>query len=230
MKMLLYLIPLLMPVLGTGQSNILSGNWKEVFRTEKNGKAVLFEDTIKINFLDGNEYTWFKKGGFIYRGTYKVDNNKLDMGSRFFTISRHEPGRLVIKDDIGSYELVPYSEPYRSVIASEPEALPVTDISRIAGKWKVYKGTSSEVIKELDLPNRIKTVMIFDRPDKDRDIGYISGGKDPKESPSWKINRFENGLLYCNGRSVRVFEVLRQDKTLILKENGRNYFLKQFKE
>ena len=108
--------------------------------------------------------------------------------------------------------------------------MPVTDFRQMSGKWKVFKGTSSETIKELDLSNRIKTVMIFDMPDANGDIGWISGGKDPKDRPSWKINRYENGILYTNGKSVRLFEVLKAEKELVLREGHRTFFLKQFTE
>lgn len=230
MNKLLLVAAITLPFTSFAQSNSFSGNWREVRRTDANGEDMNFQDTIKINFLTGNEYTWMKKGGFIYRGTYKIENGALDMGSRYFNIVSRSQGRLVVSDDAATYEFRPYTEPVRKKLAKEDEPELVADINQITGKWKVFKGTSASTIKELDLSNRVKTVMIFDAPDGEGDIGYVSGGKDPQGKPSWKINRFENGILYCNGKTVRLFEVLKGDKELVLREGDRTYFLKQFRE
>lgn len=230
MKTLVLLAAIALPAVAQAQNNSLSGNWRESKRTDSHGAYMDFRDTIKIQFLNNNEYTWMKKNGFIYRGTYKIENGALDMGSRFFKVVRQSPERLVLRDDAATYEFQPYTEAAPNRLPEEKEAVPVSEAQMIAGKWKVFKGTSAETIKELDLANRIKTVMIFDRPDAQGDIGYISGGKDAKNDPSWKINRLENGILYCNGKTVRVFEVSRRDKELILKEGSMTYFLKQFSE
>lgn len=230
MTKILFLLAIVVSSVSMAQNNSLSGNWREVRRSDLRGSRMDFQDTIKINFLTGNEYTWMKKGGFIYRGTYKIEKGALDMGSRYFKIVSQNDDRLVISDDAAQYEFRPYTEPSRSILPKETPATQVRNIGEIAGKWKVFKGTSSETMKELDLSTRIKTVMIFDRPDSEGDIGYISGGKDPMGKPSWKINRLENGILYCNGKSVRVFEAMKNDKELILKEDHRTFFLKQFTE
>jgi hypothetical protein len=212
------------------QSNTLSGNWREVQRLDRNDNTIPFDDTIKIQFLTGNEYTWLKKGGFIYRGSYKIENGNLDMGARFFKVVHRGSGRLVLADDEAKYVFQPYTPVATTELPPEPDAHAVIDTRNMIGKWKVYKGTSDKTIKELDLSNRIKTVMIFDRPDPQGDIGYISGGKDPQGSPSWKINRFENNIFYCNGKSIRLFQVSMKDNHLILQEDGHTYFLNQFRE
>lgn len=230
MNKLLFLLAITGSFISSAQNNSLSGNWREIRRTDIRGDNMELRDTIKINFLDGNEYTWLKKGGFIYRGTYKIENEALDMGSRYFKIVKQGKDRLVLSDDAATYEFRPYAAPERRELKKEAPAERVNDASAIAGKWKVFKGTSTATLKEIDLSNRIKTVMIFDRPDNEGDIGYISGGKDPQGKPSWKINRLENGILYCNGKSVRVFEVSRTNVELILKEGEQTTFLKQFKE
>jgi len=218
------------PFISDAQNNSLSGNWREAKRTDLKGAALDFQDTIKINFLSGTEYTWMKKGGFIYRGTYKIENGALDMGARYFKIVRQTPDQLLVSDDGAIYEFRPYTEPQRATLRKEAPANQVTDLSSIAGKWKVFKGTSTTTMKELDLSTRVKTVMIFDSPDAEGNIGYVSGGKDPQGQPSWKITRLENGILYCNGKTVRLFEAMQTDKELILKEDNMNYFLKQFNE
>jgi len=230
MNKLLLLCTMVLPGIAHAQSNSLSGNWREVRRTDARGEAMEFQDTIKINFLEGNEYTWLKKGGFIYRGTYKIENNALDMGSRYFKIEKRQSDKLVVSDDAATYEFRPYSEAPRTVVPKEEDARPVREVAEIAGKWKVFKGTSTEKMKELDLSTRVKTVMIFDRPDSEGNIGYVSAGKDPQGKPSWKIERLENGVLYCGGKSPRRFEVSHRDNELILREGHMVYFLKQFVE
>lgn len=230
MKKLFLAIIFFAPLFSIAQSNSLSGNWKEVHRETANGKHVNFSDTIKIGFLPGNEYTWMKKGGFIYRGTYKIENGALDMGSRYFTLVKQTRNRLVIKDDEATYEFAPYTPEPRTRLPKEREPMSVTSASQMTGTWKVFKGTSSKTIKELDLGNRIKTVMIFDSPDASGNIGSVSGGEDPKGSPSWYISKFENGIIYCGGKSNRSFNASMTDDELILREGSQTYFLKQFRE
>jgi len=230
MNKLLLLIVAGIPFVSTAQSNSLSGKWREISRTDTKGGVMDFQDTIKIDFLTGNEYTWMKKGGFIYRGTYKIEKGALDMGSRYFTIVNRSSDRLTISDEAATYQFVPYQEAPRTKLPKENAPEPVTSAAQMAGKWKVFKGTSTTTMKEIDLSTRVKTVMIFDAPDSEGDIGYVSAGKDPQGKPSWKINRFENGILYCNGKSVRLFEVLKADKELVLREENMTYFMKQFTE
>lgn len=230
MNKLILLLAVATPLLSEAQNNSLSGNWREIRRTDTRGENMPFSDTIKVNFLTGNEYTWLKKGGFIYRGTYKIENGALDMGARYFKIVSRGNDRLVISDDAATYEFRPYTDAPRTIVPKEAPATPVQSIGEIAGKWKVFKGTSSKTLKELDLSTRPKTVMIFDAPDSEGDIGYVSAGKDPQNRPSWKINRFENGILYCNGKTVRLFEVSKTDDELILREGEQTFFLKQFRE
>lgn len=218
------------PLFSLAQNNALSGNWVEVRRSDVRGAAMDFNDSIKINFLPGNEYTWLKKGGFIYRGTYKIENGMMDMGSRQFKLLGRSDNKITLADDAAVYEFRPYTDPVRRKLPNGTTPEPVADISQLVGTWKVFKGTSSSTMKELDLSTRVKTVMIFDRPDQDGDIGYVSAGKDPKGKPSWKINKFENSILYCNGKTVRLFEVMKADKELILREDNMTYFMKQFTE
>ena len=230
MKSILLLITLILPLITSAQDYALSGNWREVRRTDLRGNDLDMRDTIKIDFLTGQEYTWYKKGGFIYRGTYKVENGALDMGARYFTIVDNSPNRLVIKDDGATYEFRPYTTPRRARLPKDPPSAPVTDIRQLAGRWKVFKGTSSRTMKEIDYTTKVKSVMIFDVPDAEGNIGAVSAGKDPQGHPSWKITRFEDGILYCTGKTVRAFEVLKADKELVIREDHMTYFLKQFTE
>jgi hypothetical protein len=230
MKQLILALAFSFPIISLAQNTELSGKWREIRRTELSGRGLDLRDTIKIDFLTGGEYTWLKKGGFIYRGTYKIENGMLDMGSRTFTLVSNSPNKLVLQDDGAVYEFVPYTEPPRGRVARAAAATPVSDIRSMAGKWKVFKGTSSRTMKEIDLSTRVKTVMIYDAPNASGHLGYISVGKDPEGNPSWQITRFENGMLYTTGRTSRTFEVLQTDKELVLREGNITYFLNQFIE
>ncbi|MBS1781491.1 MAG: hypothetical protein JSS78_00320 [Bacteroidetes bacterium] len=220
---------LITPLIGFAQ-NKLSGNWRETKRTNPRGATISFQDTIKVNFLPGNEYTWFKKGGFIYRGTYKLEKGNLDMGSRFLHVVEHTNKHLVLSDEDAQYAFEPFEEVPVLKLAGEPAPLPVQQTSSIVGTWKVFKGTSATKIKELDLSNRIKTVVFFAQPDEFGDVGYISGGKDPQGQPSWKVSRLKDGTLYCHGKSDRVFLISQTGDEILLKEGDQSFFLKQFKE
>jgi hypothetical protein len=231
MKQLVLALAVAVPVTSFAQNTELSGKWREIRRTELTGSSLDLRDTIKMDFLTGGEYTWLKKGGFIYRGTYKVENGMLDLGSRTFTLVRQTPDRLVLQDDAAVYEFAPYVEAPRARLPRETASAPVTDIRQMAGKWKVFKGTSSRTMKEIDLSTRVKTVMIYDTPNADGNLGYISVGKDPEGKPSWNITRFANGMLYTSGRSNGTFEVIKaDDKELVMREGNITYFLKQFRE
>jgi hypothetical protein len=230
-RLLLFFLLLSTAALSFAQDYALSGKWREVRRTDLAGNAVNMSDTIRMDFLTGQEYTWLKKGGFMYRGTYKVENGALDMGSRYFTIVEQSPNRIVIKDDGATYEFAPYVDPPRATIAREAIAAPVADITTLAGKWEVYKGTSTQTMKEIDYTTKVKNLMIFDTPDPDGNIGYITARKDPEGRPSWKVSRYANNILYANGRTARQFQVIKADQNeLILKEGPITYFLKQFTE
>lgn len=208
----------------------LSGSWKETKRSNHAGQSMAFKDTILIDFLVGQEYTWMKAGGFIYRGTYKIENGALDMGSRYFTIVDRNKKRLILKDQGATYEFSPYQAPPRTRLEAEPPPAPVTSLSGLEGKWSVFKRTGAATQKEIDYTTLVKSLMIYEKPDSKGAIGDVSGGKDAKDAPSWYIVRFEKGILYCDGKSSRQFEVIKGDpKELIIKEGDITYFFKQFR-
>jgi hypothetical protein len=228
MKRFVLLLLLVAPLISLAQNNGLSGNWQEIKRTGQDGAATHFSDTIRLGFLTGNEYTWVKNGGFIYRGSYKVENGALDMGARYFTIVSHAPDRLVLRDRESTYEFAPYTPPVSITLAKDPPPLPVTHISRMAGNWKVYKRTSARTQQNIDYYTLVESVRVFDTPDADGTLGWVAAAKDPDGTHSWKITKFANSHLYTSGKSDRIFEVLKAEDELILKEGDITYFFKQF--
>lgn len=212
------------------KKDAFSGLWKETNRTTTAGKAIAFTDTIKMNFLTGQEYTWAKKNGFVWRGTYKVEKGMLDLGSRMFAIVSQSKDKLVLKDEENEFTFAPYQEAAIAKLQQEAAPLPVTSLSQMAGKWDVFKRTSSVTQQKIDYTTQVKSINIYDQKDDAGNYGYVAGGSDASSSPSWFIQKFEDGKLYCAGKSQRVFEVVKAEKELILKEGTTTYFFKQFKQ
>jgi hypothetical protein len=219
-----------MPFFAVAQSTELSGGWKELRRSANSGEALEFTDTIKINFLVGGEYTWMKRGSLMYRGTYKLNEGLLNLGMREFTLIDHNDSRMVLKDDGATYEFQSYAEPARTKLAPEPEPLPVTGFSMMAGDWETFKRTSSRNMSDIDYTTMVQRANITETPDANGNYGYLAAPRERTGSRRmWNIKRFENGMLYTSGPTERVFEVIKAEKELILKEGDITYFFKVFR-
>lgn len=208
----------------------LSGNWREVKRLGTGNKEVTFKDTIFFQFLVGNEYIWQKAQGFVYRGTYKIENGALDIGMRYFTIVEQKKNKLVLKDDAGTYHFEPYTPVSQMTPGKGPEKYgPVTSINQMVGKWDKFKGTSGTTQQQIDYTRTVKKIEIFATP-QDGKMGYIYAGRDGENAPSWYVESFSNQTLFCNGKDRRQFKVLKaENNELIIEENGFTYFLRRFK-
>ncbi len=211
------------------QDKSLSGTWREMSRIDNSGNKRSFGDTIKLNFLPGNEYTWMKKGGFIYRGSYKIEEGNLDLGMRYFTILHQNKEHIVLRDEEATYEFLPYTEPPQATLPAEAAPMAVTSMVQMDGDWTVFKRTADRTMQEIDYPNLIQSAVIKPTPEADGTFGYIAAGRQKDGSKkTWNITKFENGMLYTNGPSPRQFEVIKAEKELILKDDGITYFFKQF--
>lgn len=225
--LLLMSLPLL--ALSKGK-NDLDGNWREVKRLGADKKSVSYKDTIFFQFLPGNEYIWQKAQGFVYRGSYKVENGALDIGMRYFTILEQKKNKLVLRDDAGTYEFEPYTPVSQMTPGRAPEKYgPVTSINQMVGKWDKFKGTSANTQQQIDYTRAVKKIEIFSSPDNGK-LGYIYAGRDGENSPSWYVVSFSNGTLYCDGKDKRQFKVIKaENNEFIVEENGFTYFLRRFK-
>lgn len=215
----------------SGDKNTLSGNWREIKRMGSDNGVISFRDTILLKFMVGNEYIWQKAGGMIYKGTYKIENNALDLGMRYFTIMEKKPNRLVLKDEAGIYEFTTYKE---VAVANAPKAeehfAPVNSIQQMVGHWSVYKGTSAKTNQSIDYSRQLKVVDIYSTPQDGGKLGALFARKDADNAPSWYVESFSNQTLVCNGRDRRVFKVIKcQDNELIMQEDDYTYFFRQFK-
>lgn len=232
MKKLLSLALVALPVIAFSQDkNTLNGDWKEIGRTN-NGKSVSFKDTIKIQFMTGGEYVWQKSGGFIYKGTYKIKGNALDMGARYFTIISRNDNSLKIKDDAGTYELVPYTpNDGPGTLAREKAAAPVTSLEQMKGHWSVFKGTLDKTVPEIDYRRKIKMIDITGDIAGDGKLGMVWSTADADTNPSWYVKSFSNQTLYVGGKDERVLKVIKcEDNEFVVEENGMTYFFRKFKK
>ncbi|HTN46419.1 MAG TPA: hypothetical protein VL098_08745 [Flavipsychrobacter sp.] len=207
------------------QSKNLSGNWKEVSRTDADGNPVNFKDTISISFLEGNEYTWVSRGKNSNRGTYKTVDGLLDMGARIFTIVENKSRSLILTDGSATYKFVPYTKTTSQNSFAERAPEPVNSFADIMGKWKVFKRTSDQPLKQIDYSTLLQSVVIQNTSES---VGYITSSASPHEKDGWKITDLNMGTLYADGKSQRLFEISKRGEELILKEGGITYFLKRF--
>lgn len=234
MKKILVITTALLAIAIYSEGKDITGDWREVKRVRaKNGTTIDFTDTMFFRFMGGNEYVSQKKGGFIYKGTYKMENNTLDMGSRFYTILKHTKTHLKLQDDAGIYEFELYSPNEATAsLPKEPKAQPVSDIMQMKGHWSEFKRTSDHTIQEVDYQRLIKMMDIFTHFE-DGNWGYVFATRDADNNPSWHIDSYDSKtqVLHCSGRDSRDLHVIKcQDNELVLEEKGITYFFRSFKQ
>lgn len=230
------MIACLLGTLSEAKTINLTGSWKETRRSSATKDAVNYTDTVRIDFLIGNEYVWQKDMGFMNRGTYKLTPTTLDMGARFFSINRLTDNLMVLRNDVGIYEFTRYKKrtgedndkAQSSDRANKSEATGVIKKENLAGNWEVYKRTSSVTLAKIDYTRILKTATIL------YENGNISGSLKAAEmkpgSDTWNILRYENQTIYCSGPDERTFKVLQATSSeLVLEEANITYFFKQFK-
>jgi hypothetical protein len=231
MKQLLFLAAICLPIMAFSQSDTrLAGNWREVSRKGSGNQGIDFQDTLRMEFLTGNEYVWHKGGSFNYRGSYKINNSDLDLGMARFTIAERSNNRIVLKAEDGTvYELEPYTAPSNTPAAKRQETPgPVNTIGQMTGNWTVYKRTSDRILEKVDYTRQIKRAEILSSP-KDGKWGYFFASMDAADSPSWFVESYAKQIITLSGKGKRWFKVIKaQDNELILEENGITYFFKQF--
>lgn len=230
MRILLGALMILLPLAGYCGKSDLKGSWREVKRWSPDNKTVGFADTMLIDFLVGNEFTFQKQGGFIHRGSYKREGDGLDIGLRYFTVMEQKGNKMVLRDELGTYEFAPYKKQERSLeVVQQENFAPVRNISQMTGHWSTYKGTSSKTVKAIDYSQSIKVVDIFSEA-KDGKWGYVFSRKDADNAPSWYVENYANQTLYLNGRDTRQIKVIKcEDNDLIIEDGENTFFMRQFK-
>lgn len=221
----------------------LTGHWRETSRVSKSGQAVPLTDTTFYEFLVGNQWLRGRVNSFQYRGVYKLENNKLDLGVQSFDIVRMDDRKMVLKDELGQYTFERYTPATAGLKdgmdasastgrAYEPSELePVKSLSAVKGKWQPFKRTSARTLDKVDYNRQIKAFVVYDKPQEGR-LGEIYGGMDPANVPTWYIESYKKGVLSAtrkDGSDRRTIKVLSfKDGELIFVEDPVTYFLKQF--
>lgn len=216
----------------------LTGNWKEVQRMAKDKTDISYTDTIRIDFMEGNEFLWQKAGSFMFKGTYKATSTSLDLGSRYFTVIESSAQKMLLKDDNGFYQLMRYkkeaAKENNSNAASgargNNESSGDINIDALNGNWETYKRTSKVQQQSIDY-NRILKRLSLNVSGK-MITGDFHAAQEVNGTAGWRLDKFEKGYLYFSskGNDVRKAKVLKcTDGELILEEGDYTYFLKKFK-
>lgn len=216
----------------------LTGNWKETQRMTKDKTDVSYTDTIRIDFMEGNEFLWQKAGSFMFKGTYKATSASLDLGSRYFTVVESSPQKMLLKDDNGFYQLVRYKKEAAkennsnaaSAARGNNEATGDISIDAFNGNWETYKRTSKVQQQSIDYNRILKRLSLT--VNGKVITGEFHAAQEINGTAGWKLDKFEKGYLYFsgNGNDVRKAKVLKcADGELILEEGDYTYFLKKFK-
>lgn len=239
MKKILYLFLLLVPFVALSVDrhklkNMPVSRWREISRLKIDSTVVPFYDTMFISFRIKDSFSYHNKNGFIYNGTYTINEDSLlDFGTARYKILEKKLTSLVLINDLGIYRFERDSSDTVKIIvlAKEEKILPVTDIDQMIGHWTVYKRTEKEAAGgTIDNAVAIRSVYITG-PSTDGKLGFIFSGNDPSSDPSWYIKSFgSDQTLDCLGKTHRVMKVVKCQKgELILDEDGTKYYLKQFK-
>ena len=237
-KYLVVMLLLLLPLAGfcrdkQKQLKLPVSRWREVRRMGLDSTAKAFTDTLYITFRRKDSFSYHNKDGFIYNGGYTIsEDSLLDLGTARYKIAVKRPYTLVFADEKAYYVMGPdNSDTMRTdVIVKEDSALPVKDIDLMIGHWTVYKKVTERAAESIDFSTEIKAVDITG-PSSDDKQGFVYGGLDAKNRPSWFIQSMTaDQTLSCGGKNPRTIKVLRCQKgEMILEEEGIKYYLKQFK-
>ncbi len=208
--------------------------WREVERMKTDSTVVSFADTMFISFRVKDSFSYHNKNGFIYNGTYTINEDSLlDFGTARYKVKERKPARLVLVDDKGIYRFERDSSDTAKVIVlkKDEKIVPVTNIDLMIGHWTVYKRTAKDPSSgTIDNAVAIRSVYITG-PSTDGKQGYVFSGSDPSSAPSWYIKSLGvDQVLDCDGKTHRILKVVKcQDGEMILEEEGTQYFFKQFK-
>ena len=208
--------------------------WREVQRMTLDSAVVPSTDTLYISFMAKSSFSYHNKDGFIYNGTYKLDDKDLNFGTARYSLELRKPANIVLVDGQGIYFLTKDSSDTAKIIVLDTAAekfLPVTSIDQMIGRWTVYKRTTKEqATGHLDNAVVIRSMFITG-PSTNGKLGIIFSGKDPSDAPSWYIkNLGTDQSLDCGGVNTRTLKVVKCQKgEMILEERDIRYYLKQFK-
>ena len=239
MKKLLFLLLLLIPVVAfCGRKKAVKPfprtRWKEISRMKPDSSVVPFTDTMFLSFNGRDSFSYHIMTGFVYIGPYIFDQDSiLDLGTVKYRMLQFKVNKMIVLvNDNGIYKFgVDSSDTVKTiVIPKEEKLLPVTSIDQMIGHWTVYKKTGVGSTGPPDLAMQLRSAYITG-PSTEGKLGYLFGGDDPGNAPSWYIKNFnEDQSLQCDGKNPRSFKVIKCQKgEMILEDESMRYFLKQFR-
>ena len=210
--------------------------WKEVKRMKLIDSTYLtYQDTIHIEFLLHNKYIWHRTKGFIYKSSYTLSENELNLGMFNLTIVERRPNKLILRDDstvfffasdIQAPSLADKKIENGEVVVPPK---PVNSIDQMIGHWSEYKRTPDKPLNSVDYARIVKIIDVTGGS-TDSSLGYLYAANDPVNAPSWKIMSFDNHQLICDGKDKRTLTVIKcQDNELVVQEGEITYYFKQFK-
>ena len=207
--------------------------WIEVKRMTTDSVNVPFTDTLYISFKRKDSASYHNLNGFIYNGPYTIDEDSLlDFGTARYKIAVKRPNMLVLKNETGIFQLTnDLSDTGKVIVLDTMEKpLPVANIDQMIGHWTVYKRTAKDQAGAVDPATSITAAYITGQS-TDGKMGFIYGGEDAKNSPSWFIKGLgSDQVLECDGKGVRILKVVKCQKgEMILEEKDIKYYFKQFK-
>ena len=211
--------------------------WREAMRMKPDSSIVPFNDTMFLSFNGRDTFSYHFKNGFIYNGAYIFkEDSILDLGTvkyRLMEFNRTKDIVLVNENGIYRFAVDSTDTVKAIIIPKEEKILPVTSIDQMIGHWTVYKKTGAGGKVDAPLPDmamQLRSAYITG-PSTEGKLGYLFGGDDPGNAPSWYIKSFgEDQSLQCDGKTPRGFKVIKCQKgEMILEDESMRYFLKQFK-
>ncbi len=239
MRKLLVLLLLLLPVVAFCKKKqkplkLPISRWMEIKRMLPDSTVVSFTDTFYVSFKRKDSFSYHNLNGFVYNGAYTINEDSLlDFGTDRFKITIKRPTVLVLENEKGIYVLgKDISDTAKLIIldTAQEKLLPVTGIDEMIGHWTVYKRTTKEQNGAIDVTTSLTAAYITGLS-TDGKLGYIYGGQDAKNNPSWYIKGFgTDQVLECEGKNPRILKVVKCQKgEMILEEKDIQYFFKQFK-
>jgi hypothetical protein len=207
--------------------------WREIKRMSPDSAVVAFTDTVFIEFMKKDSFSFRHKDGFVYLGLYAINEDSvIDFGYFKYNMPVRNAKGFTLTDTKGIYTFVTdWSDTAKVIILDKEEKiLPVTSIDQMIGHWQVYKRTSDEPLTTLDNENQVRSMYITG-PSTDGKLGFIYSSKDLQEQPSWHIKAYTSDQsLLGDGKSPRTFKVIKCQKgEMILQEGVIKYYFKQFK-
>ena len=237
MKRIMFLLLLLLPFTAVfGKKKAIKpfprSRWKETIRMTPDSNKVAFNDTMFLSFNGRDTFSYHFKNGFIYNGAYIFDQDSiLDLGTVKYRLLQFKPNKIVLVNTNGIYQFgVDSTDTVKAIIIPKDEKLlPVTSIDQMIGHWTVYKKTAGTG-NAPDVAAQIRSAYITG-PSTEGKLGYLFGGEDPGNAPSWYIKGFgADQSLQCDGKTPRTFKVIKCQKgEMIIEDEGMRYFLKQFR-